>query len=268
MGNSMRAAWFYIGMVLEVLFAAAAIGFVVSAFVVLITKGSPGQFNEVAAANTAIGVLLLLYGAKRTWKSILRLEPETEVRFVQRHRTFQRGAAVGVTLAFAAAVGLGIFWADREAKREKLSELMREFEGMNNEFAQFKSRLTEIRGREVASFDAYYAQSVEVEQLLNDHRPFVARRDQLFQQFVTAAQGDPKLLPVFSKVRKVYAKDDEILDALREAIRCAKDLINLSPSKRAEFYRAKIEPIERHIQQLAIEEETLKKQPRSDQQAR
>src|SRR5258708_21708518 len=40
------------------------------------------------------------YGAKRTWKSILRLEPETEVRFVQRHRTFQRGAAVGVTLAF------------------------------------------------------------------------------------------------------------------------------------------------------------------------
>jgi hypothetical protein len=258
----MRTAWLYISIVLEMLFVASGIGLIVSAFVVLITNGRPDQFNEVAAAETAVAVLLLLYGVKRTWQSILRLEPETEIRFAQRHRMFRHGAAVGVTLAFAAAVGFGVVWADRAAKREKLSALMRQFEGVNSEFAQFKSRLADVRGREVASFEAYYAQSVEVEQLLDDHRPFVARRDQLFQQFVTAAQGDPKFVPVFSKIRKVYAKDDEILDALREAIRQAKELINLPPSKRAEFYRAKIEPIEGHIQQLANEEEMLKRQPR------
>jgi hypothetical protein len=162
-----------------------------------------------------------------------------------------------LVLVLVAAGGMGKVWADRTAEQDRISELTRQAEELNAKATEFKDKLRRIREKDTTTVEAYYAQALEVEELLNNNASLFERRHQLIEQFTNATKGNPRFQTMLARVQQVYGKDDEVIVALREEIRDAKDLMNLPASKRGEFYAARIEPIEQRIQQLANEETLL-----------
>jgi len=168
-------------------------------------------------------------------------------------------------LTFVVVAGV-LFWirTRQTARLEMLFKEDRELELNTAPKMQHFMQLQKER-ENAKTLPEYLKWCAEVEPALNDYESVERQVDNLLGQMqqeiggLKPQAGYGTLLPGFAVLRAVFAKDMEVAQAERGEIGYAKQLSNIPPVDRIQFYNANIRPnIEREVKIAQDEVEILK----------
>ena len=212
-----------------------------------------GQF----ARHGLIPIVLLLFGGRVAWKSLLQREPESDPLFRRKHRRFQLAAGIIIGAVIVSAAGLGLTAANRQRKADRLNALAAQARRLGSKHADLARQIVEMHSKPTQTMKEFYAKCLAVESLLDALEP---NRRELLAVFNSLASevGDAQKAPAMIETqRAIFDKDSRIVALLRTEIASAKQLIALPSSKQAAFYETEIIPIEAQIAELEDEAEVL-----------
>jgi hypothetical protein len=234
---------------------------IVTSLLALMTFNVAWQSISVTAqkAGESVGrslilLILLLYGAKAAWKSLVGREPESNSHFKHKHREFQVVAGGSITVILIAALSYGVTVGRRIEKNKRVEVLLGQVGQLASKNADFRLRLGAIRSAETPTMRDFYRQCLALEGLMDEFEPH-RQKNQLFSNSVLREVADePKLVPTVQLLVQISEKDSRIIAAFRVEVAKAKELIRLPPSRQVAYYETEIAPIEAEIQKLANEQ--------------
>ncbi len=219
-------------------------------------SGSPDKAGE-SVGGVLIPVILLLYGARRAWKSLLAREPEASSVFKQKHGRFQVIAGTCMVVILTSAFSYGVFIGQRIEKNTRFRTLSGKLTEQAPKAAEFRQRLFAIRSAETATMEDYYTQCLALEALLDEAEPHRMETLVLLDSVYALIADYEELAPTFELIKRLNELDSQVEDELRREIAAAKELWSLPYGRQEAFYEREIVPIQSQIERLAAEEMTL-----------
>jgi len=208
--------------------------------------------------RTLFGLIFVLYIARRTWKSLLKQEPETHPGFKQKHRRFQVIAGTCIVVILTSAFSFGMFFVGpRIEKNTRLKALVGKLTEQAPKGVQFRQDLLAIRSAETPTMEDYYAQCLALETLLDEAEPHQKESLALLNSVFALIADNEELAPTVELIRRIIELDSQGVDELRREIAAAKELWSLPYGRQEAFYEREIVPIQSEIERLAAEEATL-----------
>ena len=220
------------------------------------TSSSPNKAGE-SIGGALIPVIILLYGARRAWKSLLKQEPETDSGFKQKHWRFQVIAGTCIVVIMTSAFSYGVFIGPRIEKNTRFKALLGKLTEQAPKNTEFRQRLSAIRSAETPTIKDYYAQCLALETLLDEAEPY--RKEALVSMDSAYAlmADNEELVPTAEFLKRIKELESQVVDELRREIAAAKKLWGLPYGRQEAFYDREIVPIQSQIERLAAEEATL-----------
>jgi hypothetical protein len=227
-----------------------------------------GRLDELgkSASPSVLLIIVLGFSADRLWKSILRVEPNSDPQFKKKHRKFTlvasgfAGAVLGVS--FLGGVLVGGSRAKEYARDQEMRSLLRKFDAQKIKNADFRKRMGEIRSVRPSTYEEYYRQCLTLESLLNQSQPdfqhtvvLVSSLSELINRYPELRT--PKAIATVQFLKDMDDKDTQVLAAVREEISKVKVLAKLPNSQRSAYYNREIQPVLANEQRLAQEEKAL-----------
>jgi len=201
-------------------------------------QGSRNPFSE--RSFSFVGLIFIAIWAKHSWSDILRVEPETDLSFRQKHRSFGLKAGTAVAVAFLAAGGFGAYHG---LQRAKLDSLLDQANALGVKGGPVKQRFIQIVRRDTPSVPEYLQRCAELEATLNEYEPALQQMDSLMSQIEQEVKGDPAGTAIVTTMRTIVQKDLEAARTYRKEIAYAKQLAALPAPDHLQFFNANIQPV-------------------------
>ena len=220
------------------------------------TSRSPDKAAE-SIGGALIPVIILLYGARRAWKSLLKQEPETDSGFKQKHWRFQVIAGTCIVVIMTSAFGLGVFIGPRIEKNTRFKALLGKLTEQAPKNTEFRQRLLAIRSAETPTMEDYYVQCLALETFLDEFEPHQKESLAILTSVFALVADSEELAPTVELFKRINELDFQVVGELRREISAAKELWSLPYARQEDFYEREIVPIQSEIESLAAEEMTL-----------
>jgi hypothetical protein len=213
--------------------------------------GLPGRGPDAVSSVLAVPLLfwlLLLAFAKVLWRSIEQRERRDILE--SRHKELKRSVCIGlvaVMLIGGILAGLNARQAQRAPNGERAAA------DLEAKQAEFGRRLHEIRYRRANSYEEYYKQCADMEQLIKEYAP-VRQEFRRIALGAYATTGSDKEARMAASVRAFFEKDDSILADYQKEITYSRTIVTLPPRIQRSFYESNIVPLQQEETRLAAEE--------------
>jgi len=201
-------------------------------------EGFPNAFSE--RSFSFVGLVFIAIWAKTSWSDILRVEPETDLTFRQKHRSFGLKAGSVVAVAFLGAGGFGAYQGLQKAN---LNSLIEQANALGLKTAPVKQRFIQIVRRDTPTVPEYLQRCTELEATLNDYEPALQQMDTLTGQIEQELKGDRAGTATITTMRTILQKDLEGAGIYRKEIAYAKQLAALPAPDNFQFFNANIQPV-------------------------
>lgn len=217
-------------------------------FIYIVRHGSTPDRTQLMGELGAVwgGTAAFLIGP--SWKMMKQ--------WPARRRTFFLSS-----LFIAVAITGGWFWI-RVRQTAKLETLFKEDREVERTAAPKKQRFMQLLSEKqnAKTLAEYLQRCAELEPAINDYEAAERQVDNLLSQMQQEIGGlKPQgsygsLLPGFTVLRAVFAKDMEGAEAQRKEIGYAEQLPDIPEASRAQFYTSNIQPIAEQESKIAHEE--------------
>jgi len=228
--------------------------------IVIFNMALQGIIGNAEKSGESLGkglvpIILLLYGAHRTWKSLLEKESESDPSFKRKHRIYQRIAGTIVVIVLCSAVGFGIFVGNRVDKVNRIKYLMTQVAELGPKNLEFRQRLTAIRSVGAPTMKDYYDQCLSLERVLDEYEPHRQKVLSLQKSIlIEAKDAPPEIWEILRWMREINEKDSQGIQLMRTEIDKAKELIRLPLGEQVVYYRREIVPVREEIEKVGEEE--------------
>ena len=155
------------------------------------------------------------------------------------------------------ALASGVYISRRAERGRVVISVEKELQELHVASKQNWERLTEIIQRETPTWDDYVQQKLEVEELLDEADPQLARIEQLHARLREAFGADFDSLPTVDISLRFSALEKELRQLLRDEIAHAKKLAKLPESQKEDYYDTYIFPIQQEQERLANDQMEL-----------
>ncbi len=201
-----------------------------------------------------IPLIVVGYGARRAWTSLLAKEPEDNPAYKRRHRRFNLIGGVCSVALLVAAIGFGFVTGDRIKKNKRLDAIVSEIAKLGPTSTELRSQIKAILSEETPTFQDYYLRCMKLEGILDQYDLQQQRVNPLLSAMLAEATDEPQLANTLRTIQRINAKDDEVVKLLRLEIMESKELVRLPISQQTSFYRERVVPLEQRATRAADQE--------------
>jgi hypothetical protein len=206
----------------------------------LSSAAAQASANTSFVSGTYLALVLIAVGAKKTWSTILTVEPESEINFRQKHRLFGWKAGAAMAFTLLAVCGIGVFKGRQTAE---LNSLLSQAKSLGVKSGPTKQKLVAILSRDTGTFPEYFQRCTELEATLDEYEPALHQMDSLLSQLQPRLRKDSSNMATILALRNILQKDLQGAQAYRKEIALAEQLAKLPDSGRQRFYQQNITPV-------------------------
>lgn len=246
----------------NVIFALVCFATVAATVAFSLAHATAQGFSDAFTQDTVslLGLVLTGIWAARSWSNVIRLEPETNCGFRDKHRSFGLKVGAVISAALAGAAAMGAYSGMRAGHEARVGALMKQVSQLGVESAPAKQQFAQAARRGTHSLPEYLERCADLEASINTYEPALQRTDSLLeeaQQELQDLKADARfatLLTTVVAIRSVLQKDLQSVGAFRVEIGYAKQLSALPEADRDRFYAANIQPVVDEEDRIAKDE--------------
>ncbi len=218
--------------------------------------GTGTQDGKLSYTSPALFLAIIWVVIARRQLTRLQKEYISVEEALGNHKTKQRiilrKRLLTVLVIFLCLLSIGL-GSERGQRSQLVQAWKREAAELGSANVNFRARLAQILERETLTWDDYVQQTFEVEALLKDAEPRLARYEQFLHQTQSVFGYDASFSLTLELLRRSAELDRYYIQLIRDESAHAKRLSELPSNKQDAYYANYIQPIQLEKQELSNE---------------